>query len=81
MSKSMPGRGRFPATEGATAAVPKRSVEQFRLHLPERRGADATVIDLATIRAGMTTMLDDAIEKCRIGMTAASEVLRVTSAR
>jgi hypothetical protein len=29
----------------------------------------------------MTTMLDDAIEKCRIGMIAASEVLRVTSAR
>jgi hypothetical protein len=29
----------------------------------------------------MTTMLDDAIEKGRIGMTAASEVLRVTSAR
>src|SRR6185369_9896111 len=43
--------------------------------------ADATVIDRAAIRAGMTTMLDDAIEKCRIGMTAASEVLRVTSAR
>jgi hypothetical protein len=29
----------------------------------------------------MTTMLDDAVEKCRIGMTAAPEVLRVTSAR
>jgi general secretion pathway protein E len=43
--------------------------------------ADGTVIDRAAIRAGMTTMLDDAIEKCRIGMTAASEVLRVTSAR
>jgi len=81
MSKPMPSRARLPAMEGATAAVPKRSVEQFRLHLPERRGADATVIDLATIRAGMTTMFDDAIEKCRIGMTAASEVLRVTSAR
>ena len=73
----MPGRGRFPATEGATAAVPKRSVEQFRLHLLERRRSG---LDRA-IRAGMTTMLDDAIEKCRIGMTAASEVLRVTSAR
>lgn len=31
--------------------------------------------------AGMTTMLDDAVEKCRAGMTAASEVLRVTSVR
>jgi len=29
----------------------------------------------------MTTMLDDAVEKCRAGMTAAPEVLRVTSAR
>jgi type II secretory ATPase GspE/PulE/Tfp pilus assembly ATPase PilB-like protein len=29
----------------------------------------------------MTTMLDDALEKCRTGMTAAPEVLRVTSAR
>jgi type II secretory ATPase GspE/PulE/Tfp pilus assembly ATPase PilB-like protein len=30
---------------------------------------------------GMTTMLDDAVEKCRAGTTAASEVLRVTSVR
>src|SRR6266436_3786454 len=43
--------------------------------------ADATLIDGAAIRAGMTTMLDDAVEKCRAGMTAAPEVLRVTSAR
>ncbi len=43
--------------------------------------ADASLIDGAAIRAGMTTMLDDAVEKCRIGMTAAPEVLRVTSAR
>ncbi len=43
--------------------------------------ADASLIDGAAIRAGMTTMLDDAVEKCRVGMTAASEVLRVTSAR
>jgi len=43
--------------------------------------ADASLIDGAAIRAGMTTMLDDAVEKCRIGMTAAPEVLRVTSTR
>jgi general secretion pathway protein E len=43
--------------------------------------ADASLIDGAAIRAGMTTMLDDAVEKCRTGMTATSEVLRVTSAR
>src|SRR5262245_35556178 len=36
MSKSTPGRTRLPATEGATAAPSKRSVEQFRVHLLER---------------------------------------------
>jgi general secretion pathway protein E len=43
--------------------------------------SDASLIDEAAIRAGMTTMLDDALEKCRAGMTAAPEILRVTSAR
>jgi general secretion pathway protein E len=43
--------------------------------------ADASLIDSAAIRAGMTTMMDDAVQKCRSGMTAAPEVLRVTSAR
>ena len=43
--------------------------------------ADAASIDGAAIRAGMTTMLDDAVEKCRAGVTATSEVLRVTSVR
>jgi len=43
--------------------------------------ADASLIDRAAIRAGMTTMLDDAVQKCRLGITAAPEVLRVTSAR
>jgi general secretion pathway protein E len=42
---------------------------------------DASLIDGAAIRAGMTTMLDDAVQKCRLGMTAPPEVLRVTSAR
>jgi hypothetical protein len=96
--------------EDAAAATPKRSVEQFRVHLLERISdaaraklrirskrplenghrelwglvgaeADASLIDGAAIRAGMTTMLDDAVEKCRAGMTAAPEVLRVTSVR
>jgi general secretion pathway protein E len=43
--------------------------------------SDAALIDGAAIRGGMTTMLDDALEKCRAGMTAPPEVLRVTSAR
>ena len=44
-------------------------------------GADASLVDSAAIRAGMTTMMDDAVQKCRLGITAAPEVLRVTSAR
>jgi general secretion pathway protein E len=43
--------------------------------------ADASLIDGAAIRAGMTTMMVDAVQKCRLGITAAPEVLRVTSAR
>jgi general secretion pathway protein E len=43
--------------------------------------ADASLVDSAAIRAGMTSMMDDAVQKCRLGMTAAPEVLRVTSAR
>jgi general secretion pathway protein E len=43
--------------------------------------ADASIIDAAAIRGGMATMLDDAVEKCRSGLTAAPEVLRVTSVR
>jgi general secretion pathway protein E len=38
-------------------------------------------IEQAAIRAGMTTMIDDAVAKCRAGATSAAEVLRVTTAR
>jgi general secretion pathway protein E len=43
--------------------------------------ADAVVIDKAARDAGMTTMIDDAIAKCRAGTTSAAEVLRVTTVR
>lgn len=46
-----------------------------------RPGADGRTIDLAARRAGMTTMLEDAVAKCRAGITSASEVLRVTTVR
>ncbi len=39
------------------------------------------IIEQAAIRAGMTSMIDDAIAKCRAGVTSAAEVLRVTTAR
>ena len=43
--------------------------------------ADSNAIDAAAVRAGMTTMVDDGIAKCRSGMTSAAEVLRVTAIR
>jgi len=46
-----------------------------------RPDADARAIDLAARRAGMTTMIGDAVAKCRSGITSATEVLRVTTVR
>jgi general secretion pathway protein E len=43
--------------------------------------ADANAIDAAAIRAGMTTMVDDGVAKCRAGTTSAAELLRVTTIR
>ena len=43
--------------------------------------SDANTLDHAAIRAGMTTMLDDAIAKCRAGLTTVAETLRVTTVR
>ena len=42
---------------------------------------DAGAIDRAASEAGMTTMLDDAVAKCRAGITSVAEVLRVTTVR
>ncbi|MDU3132618.1 MAG: type II/IV secretion system protein, partial [Bradyrhizobium sp.] len=42
---------------------------------------DASVIDRAAVRQGMTTMLDDGIAKCRAGVTSVAEILRVTTLR
>jgi general secretion pathway protein E len=39
------------------------------------------VIEKAATQAGMTTMVDDAVAKCRAGVTSAAEVLRVTYVR
>ena len=43
--------------------------------------SDSDTIDQAAIKAGMVTMLEDAVTKCRAGVTSASEVLRVTTVR
>jgi general secretion pathway protein E len=43
--------------------------------------ADGLRIDQAAIRAGMTTMLDDGLAKCRAGVTSPAEILRVTTTR
>ena len=42
---------------------------------------DGLRIDEAAIRAGMTTMLDDGLAKCRAGLTSPAEILRVTTLR
>jgi general secretion pathway protein E len=42
---------------------------------------DANLLDRAAIEAGMTTMLDDAVAKCRAGITTVPETLRVTTVR
>ncbi|MCI0600770.1 MAG: Flp pilus assembly complex ATPase component TadA [Beijerinckiaceae bacterium] len=46
-----------------------------------RPDADGRTIDIAARRAGMTTMIEDAVTKCRAGITSAAEVLRVTTVR
>jgi general secretion pathway protein E len=46
-----------------------------------KKDADGRALDLAARRAGMVTMIEDAIAKCRAGITSASEVLRVTTVR
>jgi type II secretory ATPase GspE/PulE/Tfp pilus assembly ATPase PilB-like protein len=42
---------------------------------------DAIALDQAARRAGLTTMMEDAIAKCRDGVTTVAEALRVTTAR
>ncbi|HWN51002.1 MAG TPA: GspE/PulE family protein [Xanthobacteraceae bacterium] len=42
---------------------------------------DGSAIDKAAVQAGMTTMLDDGVAKCRAGITSTNEVLRVTTIR
>jgi general secretion pathway protein E len=42
---------------------------------------DSHTIDMAAINGGMTTMLADAVSKCRAGLTTVPEVFRVTTIR
>jgi general secretion pathway protein E len=42
---------------------------------------DGLKVDQAAIRAGMTTMVDDGVAKCRAGVTSPAELLRVTTVR
>jgi general secretion pathway protein E len=42
---------------------------------------DGMRLDETAIRAGMTTMLDDGLAKCRAGLTSPAEILRVTTVR
>lgn len=42
---------------------------------------DSHSIDAAAMKGGMTTMLEDAVAKCRAGLTTVPEVFRVTTVR
>jgi general secretion pathway protein E len=42
---------------------------------------DSHVVDSAAMAGGMTTMLADAVAKCRAGLTTVPEVFRVTTVR
>ncbi|MET4279386.1 MULTISPECIES: GspE/PulE family protein [unclassified Bradyrhizobium] len=42
---------------------------------------DGLSIDRMAIQAGMTTMLDDGVAKCRAGLTSPAEILRVATVR
>jgi general secretion pathway protein E len=43
--------------------------------------AKSDEIERAALRNGMTTMLDDAVAKCRAGITSPAEALRVVALR
>ncbi len=45
------------------------------------RGTNAGEIERAALRSGLTTMLDDAVAKCRAGITSPTEALRVVALR
>ena len=53
--------------------------DELRELIGER--TDGLKIDAMAIRAGMTTMLDDGVAKCRAGSTSPAEILRVTTVR
>jgi general secretion pathway protein E len=42
---------------------------------------DSGIIENAAMQSGMITMIEDAVAKCRAGITSAAEVLRVTTVR
>jgi len=43
--------------------------------------SESNALDAAAIKSGMTTMIDDAVAKCRNGTTSVAEALRVTTIR
>jgi general secretion pathway protein E len=53
--------------------------DDIRGLIDKQTGSNA--IDQAAIAAGMTTMIEDGVTKCRAGMTSAAEILRVTTIR
>ena len=62
---------------------PRRGVEALEVDSEVRtcigQQIDAIALDQAARGAGLTTMMDDAIAKCREGVTTVAEALRVTT--
>ena len=53
--------------------------EQVRGLIGSKTGSGE--VEAAAVKSGMTTMIEDAVAKCRAGVTSAAEVLRVTTVR
>ena len=67
-------RGRSGVFECLEMTEPVRKLISAAHRLRHDRGGRGA-------QAGMTTMIEDAVAKCRAGVTSAAEVLRVTTVR
>ncbi len=71
---------------GGTGYRGRRGVFEILEMTPELRNligsqTNSTMVERIAIKAGMTTMIQDAVVKCRQGVTSTAEVLRVTTVR
>ena len=76
---------RLPSLTGGVDAGRYGVFECLEMTEPVRKLIGATtdtgIVEEAAVNDGMTTMIEDAVAKCRAGVTSAAEVLRVTTVR